>query len=154
MILGIDPGKKGALAWVTSTGQLDCVRDMPADRKALADLIRLSPVDMLVIERVSSRPGEGHVGALTTGYGGGVLEGIALGAGIPYRVLDAANWKRFAGVTSDKNFCRAKARKLWPGQAELFSLAKHDGRADAALLAHWFATSGGRQAPNATEQGT
>ncbi len=146
MICAIDPGKKGALAWVLSTGQLNCLRDMPSDRQALADLIRLSPIDKVIIEQVSSRPGEGHVGALTTGYGGGLLEGICLGAGIPYLVIPAANWKRYAGVTSDKDLCRARAMKLWPAQADQFRLKKHDGRADAALLAHWFATSGGKSA--------
>ena len=151
MILGIDPGRKGALAWVLSTGQLDDVRDMPADRTALADMIRLSPADMVIIEEVSTRPGEGHVGACTTGYGGGVLEGICLGASIPYRIFSASNWKRWAGVTSDKALCCAKARRLWPGKASMFGGPKGgdlDGRADAALLAHWFATSGGRAAPS------
>lgn len=32
---------------------------------------------------------------------------------------------------------RGLAKKLFPGSAELFKLAKHDGRADAALLAVW-----------------
>lgn len=146
MIIGIDPGIKGAIAWVLSDGSLDSVLDMPLTERAgktvinfpaLAEMIRTAPADLIALEEVLSMPGEGHVGAKTTGYGGGVLEGIALGLGIPYRIFHPSNWKRYAGVTSNKNFCRARAMKLWPGSADQFRLVKHDGRADAALLAQW-----------------
>lgn len=147
MIIGIDPGLKGALAWVRSDGSLDGnVLDMPVhevrgknrvNARAIAEAIRSHPADFIAIEEVASRPEEGPVGATTNGYNGGMLEGIALGLGIPYRIYSAALWKRCAGVTSNKTLCRNKAMKLWPGSADQFRLVKHDGRADAALLAQW-----------------
>lgn len=38
-------------------------------------------------------------------------------------------------MTADKAAARHRASQLWPGLADSFALVKHDGRAEAALIA-------------------
>jgi hypothetical protein len=41
-------------------------------------------------------------------------------------------------LSKDKELSRAMAIKTWPSMAEFFKLKKHDGRAEAALMALWY----------------
>jgi hypothetical protein len=61
----------------------------------------------------------------------------ALGAlGLEVHIVTPAAWKRAVGVTADKRSSLDLARTLWPSDADRwFRLAKHDGRAEAALIA-------------------
>jgi crossover junction endodeoxyribonuclease RuvC len=47
-------------------------------------------------------------------------------------------WTKALGVGSDKGAHREAACRLFPTDAEQFARVKDDGRADAALLAHWW----------------
>jgi crossover junction endodeoxyribonuclease RuvC len=47
-------------------------------------------------------------------------------------------WTKDLGVGADKGAHREAAMRLYPGDAEQFMRVKDDGRADAALLAHWW----------------
>jgi hypothetical protein len=53
---------------------------------------------------------------------------------LPVELITPAVWKRALGLSSQKLASLHKARLLFPG-AELH-LAKHDGRAEALLLAY------------------
>ena len=93
VILGIDPGLHGALAFVqlvAGTPRVE-VFDMPIvakqvnnisrsriDKSALADLIanRIHTLRCVVIEDVHALPKDGPVQAFTFGYGLGLLHGI------------------------------------------------------------------------------
>lgn len=152
-ILAIDPGLSGALAWVSGDGHLIDVQDMPIAKirdknrivaAELAALMRTHIIECVVIEQVSSRPGEGVAGAFAFGYGAGMLEGVAATLGLPVQMFTPAKWKKAAGVPADKNGARMLAMRLWPGATEKFKLVKHDGRAEAALLARWAALNGAR----------
>lgn len=149
MIIGIDPGISGAMAWVSSEGHLIRTADMPTitirkknriDVAALADA--LSPVTRasveVVIEGVASMPTDGRAGAFSFGYAAGVIEGVIVGLGLSYRIVQAAKWKRAAGVPADKGAVRLEAQRLWPGATD-FRRVKDHNRADAALLARWAA---------------
>jgi crossover junction endodeoxyribonuclease RuvC len=148
-ILSIDIGVHGAIATLTTAGELLDVVDMPvlndgpAGRRAvnaplLAEIIFKSHAAEAFIEFVGARPGEGAVGAFAFGRSRGVVEGVLGAAGIPATHIAPAAWKRTIGIPPGregaKDAARAEAIRRWPQMASLFALKKHDGRAEAALL--------------------
>lgn len=150
-IIGIDPGQKGAIALLTPSNQIAAMRDMPTldnriSAPLLADILTpLQPhVDICIIEDVHAMPKQGVTSSFNFGRGLGVLEGVALGAGIPVRYVTPAKWKKALGLTADKDASRRRACELWPGQSAMFARVKDDGRAEAALIAYWWLHYGER----------
>jgi crossover junction endodeoxyribonuclease RuvC len=149
MIVGIDPGVCGAVAFIEG-GQLLNVEDMPtlADgpkgrRRVNASLFTAiftesrGRVTHAFVEDVGTRPGEGAVGAFSFGRGCGVLEGVLAALGIPYAFIRPAEWKRLVGIPSGatKDASRSLAIRTWPTWAKTFARVKDDGRGEAALIA-------------------
>jgi len=150
MILGIDPGISGALAWLSDDGHLISTTDMPAievhGKKKVSPQILTSELAgrrpiLAVIEDVGAMPGQGVTSMFNFGYSAGILAGVCAGLGIPTVLYRPAVWKRAAGVPADKGAARQMAQRLWPGCRD-FDRVKDDGRAEAALLARWVATKG------------
>jgi crossover junction endodeoxyribonuclease RuvC len=150
-ILAIDPGKSGALAWVTPDGHLIEVDDMPVGQirdktriigAELGLMMQRRAVDYVLIEQVGSMPRDGVNGAFWFGYGAGMLEGVATALGLSVRFVTPQRWKKAAGVPADKNGARVIASRIWPGAAERFRRVKDDGRAEAALMGRWAAMGG------------
>lgn len=154
MILGIDPGAKGAFV-TNDDGELD-VLDMPTfttpirrgkkiinrsqlDEEAVAAWLaeRENIIDHAYIEQVSTRPGEGGASAFAFGVNFGLLRGILVGQGIAYSQVSPVLWTKHLGVGADKLVHRQRAAAMFPGQADLFRRGKDDGRADAALITAW-----------------
>lgn len=150
MIVGADPGKTGALAWLTDAGELIHVEDMPTEEikvgtkkrhvVAPARLARLlqdrRPVQF-VLEKVNTRPGEGAVGAFSFGRGYGCIEGVVAALGISIRYVPPGVWKRSLGVPADKGGARLRAQQMFPTHCDLFKRVKDDGRAEAAMIGAW-----------------
>jgi hypothetical protein len=90
-----------------------------------------------VVERVSSRPGQGIASAFGFGVGFGPILSVLQTLRLPLELMPAV-WKRGMGLGSDKKAALDKARLLFP-DAELH-LAKHDGRAEALLIAQYALT--------------
>jgi crossover junction endodeoxyribonuclease RuvC len=143
MILGVDVGASGAVAWLTDAGYLIEVRDLPHVPKVglvpaiLADWLRADdrrPTHAFV-ERVASRPGAGVAGMFNFGRGYGQIEGLLAALEIPVTLVTPQVWKRSLSVPADKSAARARAAQLWPGLAGTFARVKDDGRAEAALIA-------------------
>lgn len=148
MIVGIDPGISGAVAWVSDEGFLLSAMDMPTlevNGKAkvnphiLASDLSFRKPKIVVIEDVGAMPGQGVTSMFNFGYSAGILAGVCAGLGIPTVFYRPAVWKRQAGVPADKGACRQQAQRLWPG-CRAFDRVKDHGRAEAALLARWYAT--------------
>lgn len=142
MILGIDPGASGAIAWLSDAGHLIECRDLPHVPKVglipaiLADWLRdpnRRPVHAFV-ERVASRPGAGVAGMFNFGRGYGQIEGVLAALEIPVTLVTPAKWKGDLRIPADKRAARARAAQLWPGLAGTFARVKDDGRAEAALI--------------------
>jgi crossover junction endodeoxyribonuclease RuvC len=146
IVCGIDPGINGALAWICSEANaLIDIADMPIievkgkkkiNSSGLVELLSVRKSDLVIIEEVSSMPGQGVVSVFSFGYSAGILEGVCAALQVPLRMVRPATWKRQAGVPADKGACRMMAQRYWPG-ANYFGRVKDDGRADAALLAKW-----------------
>lgn len=144
-ILGIDPGLSGALALYDADGTLE-VLDIPTlqlktkrviDEYALARIIDnwSSRIREVWLEQVGVRPGEGAVGAFTFGRGYGALRGICAANFLTIIDVTPAVWKGALKVRGDKDESRLRASTLFPRHGGLWPLKKHDGRAEAALIA-------------------
>lgn len=150
--LGIDPGLSGALALLE--GEALEVHDIPTlqigtkrqiDEYALARLIdALSHrVKEVWLEQVGTRPGEGAVGAFSFGKGYGLIRGVCAANFLPIHDVTPATWKRALRVSGDKDEARARASALFPRHGQNWPLKKHDGRAEASLIALYGSQRGG-----------
>ena len=146
LIYGCDPGFTGAIAlYWTDTGKLE-VHDMPVMQnpkgKAIINLHSLLDVlkneadekCMCLLELVQSRPGQNSSAVFRFGQNFGQLQMAVAANKLPVQYVTPAKWKKYFGLSKDKNASRAMAMDRFPKQAELFKLAKFDGRAEAALL--------------------
>lgn len=147
LVVGADPGLSGAIAILSADGTFESVHDLPIIRDlklAWVDGSELQSIIMgalkgrtatAMVERVSSMPGQGVASSFQFGVGFGSLLSVFQVHHIRLEFVTASSWKRFYGLGKDKHASLHKARLLFP-MAELH-LAKHDGRAEALLIAHY-----------------
>lgn len=145
IVLGIDPGASGALAfyWPEAPG-LVVIEDMPVvdgqvSGALLADAIRRYEPEQAVVEAVGAMPKQGVSSTFKFGFATGMIHGVLGSLGIPYSVVTPAKWKRHMGLTSDKEQARAMAIRTFPAIAPKFYRAKDHNRAEACLLAYYAA---------------
>lgn len=151
IILGIDPGLKGALAyWDTDSDSLE-ILDMPThslvrnrktkneiDAYTLAHSVDIRPTpDVCVLERVGAAPGQGVTSMFSFGKSVGILIGILASNQFRIEEVTPQQWQRTVQVRGGKDGSRARAAALFPKSARLFSRKMDDGRADAALIARY-----------------
>lgn len=149
LFIGVDIGARGALALLSSTGELIDVADMPILRDGpanrpnvnaplLASIVRRWQASQAFVEYVGARPKEGPTGAFAFGRSKGVIEGVCAAIELPVAFLTPCAWKRAVGIPPGKDgakdAARSEAIRRWPGHAELFARVKDDGRAEAALI--------------------
>lgn len=149
IICGIDPGQSGALAffWPASPHMISAV-DMPVadgqvDGASLADSIRMMTPDVVVVETAHSMPGQGVSSTFKFGRSFGIAIGVVQGLQIPLHFVGAGRWKKHFHLSSDKEASRALALRLWPHDAHQFRRKKDEARAEAALIAKYFAETQG-----------
>lgn len=160
--IGIDPGLSGAVAVIQEDaiigphGDIDVcsVFDTPTvivegettKRKYLVPSMArlLEPYtnrqDVLaVLENVHSMPKQGVSSSFCFGEGKGMWEGILAAYNIPTELVSPQRWKKevMADQGKDKSAARFKAMTLFPSLAEQLKLVKHDGRAEALLMAEY-----------------
>lgn len=149
-IVGIDPGATGAIAIVETTGSIRC-HDMPTvevrgkrlvDPHGLVSLLAGQRFDMAILEHVQGVQGTGATSAFSFGRSFGVVEGVLAGLAVPTTLVRPQTWTKAVNVSRDKGEHRRAAMRLWPAFADLFARVKDDGRADAALLCHWWTRHG------------
>lgn len=152
-VIGIDVGLSGALALLGESGLID-VQDMPTMLKgagsgkvknevnpaALSEVLRAyadghADDVLVVIEQVSSMPGQGVASMMSLGDSRGCVRGVVAARGYPIEWLSPVKWKKHYGIGSDKELARAKAINLYPG-ADLARKCDH-GRAEAILIARY-----------------
>lgn len=138
LFLGIDPGKKGALALLdTETMRVTCT-DMPGTTRELHDLFSAYPVlTGCMLEKLHAGPIMGRTTIATMFMNYGILKGALAWRDIPFDEVRPSQWKPGFGLSKDKNASREKASQLFPDDAEYFKRVKDDGRAEAALLAYY-----------------
>lgn len=132
-IVGIDPGRRGALALLNGQ-EHPVVWDMPPTLPELWLLLQELRVwsDRAVLERVHAMPGEGVVSVFGFGRGYGALEMGLVAAKFHVSLVEPAVWKAALGLTSDKTSSIELVKKLWPD----WKAGRHDRR-EAVCLAHY-----------------
>ncbi len=154
MILGIDPGLSGALAFMDN--EL-LIYDIPTfeiarngKNKRQIDLQKLMavlnyklhwPIEKAYLESVNAMPGQGVSSMFQMGRGYGQIEMALAACNIPVTYITPQVWKKALQVPKDKDGARQRASQLMPQWAHNWDLKKHDGRAEAALIALY----GGKQ---------
>lgn len=145
---GIDPGFTGAIAYYLPEDRELIVHDMPVapnpKGKTELNLPHLGEILNLVheagpliamLEQVAARPGQGAPATFRFGQGYGAIEMALTGTGWERHYVTPAVWKQHFKLSKDKGVSRSLAARRFPHHASLFSRAKDDGRAEAALLA-------------------
>jgi len=136
---GIDPGKKGAIAWLDESGALTAV-EMPSTTKEVLLIIESMAqheVKMLALEKPIAMPGQGTKTTSTVFQAYGVLVAGLTVFHVPFIEVSPARWKRNLDLTSNKDMSRERASQMFPDYAHLWKLKRQDGVAEAALLAYW-----------------
>lgn len=146
-ILGLDPGKKGAITFIDPIDHVFWVHDMPirkigqSERRWELDYPRFSNIldryDPLfgAVEDVWSMTGDGNVGAFSFGAVTGAVMGILHYYGCRVRRVRPAIWKANMRVTADKTSSIERAITLVPEAAPILERKKDDGRAESILMA-------------------
>lgn len=165
VVLGVDPGFTGALALYNPDQQTLIIGDMPTTQRRMSsnkirtelnisallhwlDLHLPSANVVAWVEDPHALPKQGITSAFRFGQVCGAIQTALLAYHIPLHLVPPATWKKAMGLSADKVGCQHKASQLLPAHAHLWPLKKHDGRAEAALLAwygvhHRHSTQGG-----------
>jgi len=150
IVLGIDPGLSGALAFLnTDTGMIE-IEDMPTvtvmrnrkeKREVSAQLVSAIVIKRHVqaafLEKVNAMAGQGVSSVFSFGRSAGIIEGVLAAYDIPTTLVTPQAWQKAMGVRDGKDGSRERAMQLFPASAELFQRKKDDGRSDASLIAKY-----------------
>ncbi len=135
LYLGLDPGKSGACCLRFPDGSLEYFRfDKGTPAEFFDWLAKYSAnIKFGLLEKVSSSPQMGVVSAFSFGESFGMVQGILVGAEIPFAFIAPVKWQRALGCLSrgDKNITKRRAQELFPQYRKQIVHAN----ADAILLA-------------------
>jgi len=140
-ILGIDVGIKGALSFYD--GEELIIYDMPVFKRnktsrldgiTARNIILTQSPDHVYIEQVNAF-GMGATSAYNFGWNCGAIEGVLSAHLIPFTYVTPRKWKNEMNCPTDKDAARMRATQLLPQFAHNWDLKKHDGRAEASLIA-------------------
>jgi crossover junction endodeoxyribonuclease RuvC len=156
LFIGIDPGLHGAIAIYNTEGVCPLhVRDIPVheltvngkkrlqiDKHELSLMLKGYQGARAFVEDVHSMPKQGVASSFKFGFVAGCIQQAVVDAVFELRLVQPNVWKRRFNLTDDKDASRARASELLPAHAHLWPLKKHDGRAEAVLLALYGARYG------------
>lgn len=150
VIVGIDPGKKGAIAILDNDNY--CVMDTPVlklgtkntydvpEMRNIIETIEYRNNCKVFIENVHAMPGQGVTSMFDMGYGVGLWIGIVSTLHLSLTQVTPQAWKKamMNGMPKEKESSVYRAQQLFPN-ARLTGPrgAKLDGRADALLIAEY-----------------
>jgi len=149
IIAGVDIGLSGAVALLDAeTAAVIDIFDAPTlalirggrnkrelDPHALAAALGRDRIGHAFVEQVGAMPGQGVSSVFSFGKSYGQVIGIMAALGIPMTFISPQVWKKALNVPAAKDGARARASQLMPAAAHHWPLVKHDGRAEAALIA-------------------
>lgn len=149
-IIGVDPGFTGAIAFLGPKDGLK-VFDLPIklvkrkkfiDEIAFINLVKDQTLNVdvscIVIEDIGAMPGQGISSTSRFTYNAGILLGVLATLFGPKIVkVRPSVWKPALGLNRDKKKSLLLAKKVFSKNLDDFRLIKHDGRAEAALIAHF-----------------
>jgi hypothetical protein len=141
--LGIDPGKRGAVAVITDEGILATAREMPNQMAFVSLMKGLSAryrVSVTIEKAQVMGKGEGSVGMFNYGRHYGTMIGVMDALGIHYREVPPAEWTRAMHAEMHGETAKEKSRAFveTEGTVDRFipegCRVPHDGLVDAYLI--------------------
>jgi len=137
-IIGIDPGKKGAIAFLNIDDlQESFVVDF-IDYFHVAEIITKyrNDIEIAIIERVGAMPGQGVKSMFSFGENYGFYFGVLYANQIPCKAISSNSWRR--GLAKGKESVYEKAKRLFP-KVELRGKRGGllDGRCDALIIGYY-----------------
>jgi hypothetical protein len=163
--IGIDPGKNGGIAIIKSSGKIKIydtplkLHEAPSRKnketkdydlpKCFKILKKITKGKRVIIGLEGVHPFLGSkVANFLLGRSKGIWEALITSLGLEYRLIPMLSWTtEFFGreKREDKKASNLKmVRKLYPKADKYFKLKKHDGRADALLIAEYCRRQNGR----------
>ena len=155
LIIGIDPGIKGAIC-ILKDGEILDVFDMPTmsigkknksqvngsqifNEIQKAIIHRDKKEIKVVIEQVSAMPGQGVTSMFNFGQSFGILKGICSSMQLPMYFVRPAKWKKYFNLlNSQKDASRTKAIEIFPYFSQQLSKKKDSNKADAILISSFY----------------
>lgn len=135
-ILGVDPGRQGAIAILDTEARSVTCHDMPDTTAALHDLIAGLPIiKKCFVEKPFFPQMIGITNATKIAMAYGTLTGALQWRDIPFVEVRPSKWKAAMDLSSSKSASREKASQMFPDQADLFRRVRDDGRAESVLIA-------------------
>jgi hypothetical protein len=146
-VVGIDPGKTGAISFIDPEAHTLEIFDMPirqvkedskrseVDARILFDIMDTRNPQHGWIEDVWSRTGDGNVGAFNFGDAYGTAKTVLLAYDIELNRVLPNIWKKNMRAPRDKTLSRQRACELFPAAVDSFKRVKDDGRAESAMIA-------------------
>ena len=147
--VGIDPGQKGGIAFITPEYNKVSVFAMPIAGKDIdVSVIKILFTNwaigdvVVAIEKVHSMPGQGVSSTFKFGFGTGILHGIVRTLEFPLHLVTPQKWKKIVleGTTKDKAAAIDFCSRVYPNVnllATSRSRVPHDGMADAICIARY-----------------
>ena len=148
IICGIDPGLSGAWGMIDLHGKYWSCGDMHHDEDGILDTEKIwsemaqarDGQDVaVVLEKVHSMPKQGVSSTFKFGmaFGGAISVAKRFNSGMV--MVTPQVWKKSLKLSSDKLESLEMARNLFPNAP--LTLKKHNGRAEALLIAEWYRRS-------------
>ena len=155
LIIGIDPGIKGAIC-ILKDGKILDVFDMPimpvgkknksqVNGSQIYNEIQKAIVNedkkdiKVVIEQVSAMPGQGVTSMFNFGQTFGAIKGVCAALELPIFFVRPTKWKKYYELlNSSKDASRTKAIEFFPYISSKLSRKKDANKADAILIASFY----------------
>lgn len=139
--IGIDVGKNGGLALISSDGSYVTIPWDDAEfAETMEDIYLCKDKAVAVVEKVGAMPKQGVVSMFNFGKSAGFIEGVLQAYKIPYQLVPPNVWKKEFHLGKDKQDSIMACKRLFP-DANLFRTDKckkeHDGMAEALLMAEY-----------------
>ena len=142
--IGIDPGKKGAMAimgYSNTTGERYMMKIIPFDPQEYIKALKQFNGATVCIEQVHSLPHEGVKSVWSFGQTYGWLLGVLDAVGLSYQTVSPNLWKKdFSLLRTEKKQSIEVCKRLFPG-IELKRTDRcrndDDNMADAALICEY-----------------
>ena len=139
--IGIDPGKKGAIAWLENGCQAvwPYSNEPPVQLcKEAMEAIEHKQKVIVCVEKVGAMPKQGVTSMFNFGKSAGFIEGALTACGIPYQLVPPQTWKREFSLGHSKEDSITVCKRLFPSVKLLPTdrcKKESDGMAEALLMA-------------------
>jgi hypothetical protein len=138
MIIGIDPGKSGAICFMLNNGEIIKIIKLSETEHDIRELwhdelSKSKESWFAYIEKLHSIRPAGKVPNFNLGNSFGFVRGLLVAWNIPFELILPQKWQQAMGCMSkgDKNITKAKAQQLFPDIKITHNIA------DALLIAEY-----------------